>query len=212
MAVGESRIRLGILASGSGTNLEAIAQAIHDGDVPAEIAVVISDNPKAFALERAKRRGILYRVVQLSEFDDRPSFDREVLAALTSAQVDLVALAGYMKLVGAEMIEAFPNRIMNIHPALLPCFPGEQGVPDALDYGVKVSGVTVHFVDEGLDTGPIIAQEAVPVEEGDDVESLHNRIHAAEYRIYPKAIRLFAEGRLVVDGRRVRVLPGHDLD
>ena len=179
MAVGESRIMLGILASGSVTNLEAIAQAIHDGDVHAEIAIVISDNTKAFALERAKRRGILYRVVQLSEFDDRPSFDREVLAALTSAQVDLVALAGYMKLVGAEMIEAFPNRIMNIHPALLPCFPGEQGVPDALDYGVKVSGVTVHFVYEGLDTGPIIAQEAVPVEDGDDVESLHNRIHAA---------------------------------
>jgi len=210
MATGESRIRLGILASGSGSNLEAIAQAINDGDVPAEIAIVISDNPSAFALERAKRRGILYKVVDLADFGDRPSFDREVLAALASAQVDLVVLAGYMKLVGREILEAFPNRIMNIHPALLPCFPGEHGVPDALDYGVKVSGVTVHFVDEGLDTGPIVAQEAVPVEEGDDVDSLHNRIHVAEYRIYPRAIRLFAEGRLVVDGRRVRVLPGQD--
>jgi phosphoribosylglycinamide formyltransferase-1 len=197
MAIPESRIRLGILASGSGTNLEAIAQAINDGDVAAEIAIVISDNPGAFALERAKRRGILYKVVDLADFPDRPSFDREVLA-------------GYMKLVGNEIIAAFPNRIMNIHPALLPCFPGEHGVPDALDHGVKVSGVTVHFVDEGLDTGPIVAQEAVPVEEGDDVESLHNRIHMAEYRIYPRAIGLFAEGRLVVDGRRVRVLPGHD--
>jgi phosphoribosylglycinamide formyltransferase-1 len=208
MAIGESRIRLGILASGSGTNLEAIAQAINDGDVPAEIAIVISDNPGAFAL--AKRRGILYEVVDLADFPDRPSFDSEVLAALASARVDLVVLAGYMKLVGKEIIEAFPNRIMNVHPALLPCFPGEHGVPDALDYGVKVSGVTVHFVDGGLDTGPIVAQEAVAVEEGDDVESLHNRIHAAEYRLYPRAIRLFAEGRLVVDGRRVRVLPGDD--
>jgi len=206
----ESRTRLGILASGSGTNLEAIAQAINDGDVAAEIAIVVSDNPGAFALERAKRRGILYKVVDLADFPDRPSFDREVLGALTSANVDLVVLAGYMKLVGNEIIAAFPNRIMNIHPALLPCFPGEHGVPDALDHGVKVSGVTVHFVDEGLDTGPIVAQEAVPVEEGDDVESLHNRIHMAEYRIYPRAIGLFAEGRLVVDGRRVRVLPGHD--
>jgi len=210
MAIPESRIRLGILASGSGTNLEAIAQAIKDGDVAAEIAIVVSDNPRAFALERAKRRGILYKVVTLADFEDRPSFDREVLAALESAHVDLVVLAGYMKLVGKEIIAAFPNRIMNIHPALLPCFPGEHGVPDALDYGVKVSGVTVHFVDEGLDTGPIVAQEAVPVEEGDDVESLHNRIHAAEYRVYPRAIRLFAQGRLVVDGRRVRVLPGRD--
>ncbi|HEY5493272.1 MAG TPA: phosphoribosylglycinamide formyltransferase [Candidatus Anoxymicrobiaceae bacterium] len=210
MVIPESRTRLGILASGSGTNLEAIAQAINDGDVAAEIAIVVSDNPGAFALERAKRRGILYKVVDLADFPDRPSFDREVLGALTSANVDLVVLAGYMKLVGNEIIAAFPNRIMNIHPALLPCFPGEHGVPDALDHGVKVSGVTVHFVDEGLDTGPIVAQEAVPVEEGDDVESLHNRIHMAEYRIYPRAIGLFAEGRLVVDGRRVRVLPGHD--
>lgn len=210
MVIPESRTRLGILASGSGTNLEAIAQAINDGDVAAEIAIVVSDNPGAFALERAKRRGILYKVVDLADFPDRPSFDREVLGALTSANVDLVVLAGYMKLVGNEIVAAFPNRIMNIHPALLPCFPGEHGVPDALDHGVKVSGVTVHFVDEGLDTGPIVAQEAVPVEEGDDVESLHNRIHMAEYRIYPRAIGLFAEGRLVVDGRRVRVLPGHD--
>lgn len=205
-----SRIRLAVLASGSGTNLEAIAQAIDDGDIPAEIAVLVSDNPEAFAIERARRRGIATRVLKMSSYTDRAAFDHAVTGELQAARVDLVVLAGYMKLVGNEIVEAFRNRIMNIHPALLPCFPGEQGVKDALDYGVKVSGVTVHFVDEGLDTGPIIAQDAVPVEESDDIETLHNRIHFSEYRIYPRAIRLFAEGRLVVDGRRVRILPGRD--
>ena len=198
---------LGVLVSGSGTNMEAIAQAIEDGDLPARIALVVSDNPGAFALERAKRRSIPTRVIELREFPDRPSFDRAVIEALESEGVELVVLAGFMKLIGPEMVDAFASRIMNIHPALLPSFPGEQGVVDALEHGVKVSGVTVHFVDGGLDTGPIIAQAAVPVEEGDDAESLHRRIHEAEYRIYPQAIRLFAEGRLAVDGRRVRVLP-----
>jgi len=210
MAVEDKPIDIGVLASGSGTNLEAIAQAIADGDVPARIAVVISDNPEAFALERAQRRGIATRVMEVGEFTDRPSFDRAIIEALREAGVDLVVLAGFMKLIGPEMVDAFPSQIMNIHPALLPSFPGEHGVPDALEHGVKVTGVTVHFVDKGLDTGPIIAQEAVPVEEDDDAETLHNRIHASEYRIYPRAIKLFAQGRLVVDERRVRVLPGQD--
>jgi len=200
-------IKLAVLASGSGTNLEAIAQSIDDGEVPARIALVLSDNPEAFALERARRRDIPTRVIRLSDFPDRPSYDRAVAAALQEAGVDLVALAGYMLLAGPELVRAFSGRIMNIHPALLPSFPGTHGVRDALGHGARVSGVTVHFVDEGLDTGPIIVQEAVPVEEGDNEESLHNRIHQAEYRAYPLAIRLFAEGRLVVEGRRVRVLP-----
>jgi phosphoribosylglycinamide formyltransferase-1 len=203
----EKRTRLGVLASGSGTNLEAIAQAIDDGDVPATVALVLSDNPDAFALERARRRGIETRVINLRDYEDRPAYDRAIVDALEKAGVDLVVLAGYMKLVGPGFIDAFSGRIMNIHPALLPSFPGEQGVKDALEHGVKVSGVTVHFVDKGLDTGPIIVQEAVPVEEGDDVETLHNRIHLAEYRAYPLAIRLFAQGRLLIEGRRVRVLP-----
>ena len=203
----EKRTRLGVLASGSGTNLEAIAQAIDDGDVPATVALVLSDNPDAFALERARRRGIETRVINLRDYEDRPAYDRAIVDALEKAGVDLVVLAGYMKLVGPGFIDAFSGRIMNIHPALLPSFPGEQGVKDALEHGVKVSGVTVHFVDKGLDTGPIIVQEAVPVEEGDDVEMLHNRIHLAEYRAYPLAIRLFAQGRLLIEGRRVTVLP-----
>ena len=203
----EKRTRLGVLASGSGTNLEAIARAIDDGDVPATVVLVLSDNPDAFALERARRRGIETRVINLRDYEDRPAYDRAIVDALEKAGVDLVVLAGYMKLVGPGFIDAFSGRIMNIHPALLPSFPGEQGVKDALEHGVKVSGVTVHFVDKGLDTGPIIVQEAVPVEEDDDVETLHNRIHLAEYRAYPLAIRLFAQGRLLIEGRRVRVLP-----
>lgn len=201
------RIKLGVLASGSGTNLEAIAQAIESGGVPASIVVLLSDNSEAFALERARRRGIPTRVVELKYLSDRAAFDHAVLEALLEAGVELIVLAGYMKLVGNEIIEAYRGRIMNIHPALLPSFHGEHGVRDALEHGVKVSGVTVHFVDEGLDTGPIIIQEAVPVEEEDDEASLHNRIHLAEYRVYPQAIRLFAEGRLVVEGGKVKVLP-----
>jgi phosphoribosylglycinamide formyltransferase-1 len=207
MSRGDRKINVAVLASGSGTNLEAIARAIEDGELPAKIVLVLSDNPSAFALERARRRGIPTRVVLLSDYPDRPSYDREIVQALEEARVDLVALAGYMKLAGPELVRAFSGRIMNIHPALLPSFPGTHGARDALEHGVKVSGVTVHFVDEGLDTGPVIVQEAVPVEEGDDEETLHNRIHQAEYRQYPKAIRLFAEGRLEIDGRTVRVIP-----
>lgn len=206
MSRNEKNISIAVLASGSGTNLEAIAQAIEDGEVPARITVVISDNPEAFALERAHRRGIPTRVIELKDYPDRPAFDRAIMEALFRAEVDLVVLAGYMKLVGKEILDAFQGRIMNIHPALLPSFPGEHGVADALAHGVKVSGVTVHFVDEGLDSGPIILQEAVPVEEGDDEESLHGRIHMAEYRVYPLAIKFFAQGRLKIDGRRVHIL------
>jgi phosphoribosylglycinamide formyltransferase-1 len=202
----EKKISIAVLASGSGTNFEAIAQAIEDGEVPARIALLISDNPGAFALERAGRRGIPTRVIELKDYPDRRGFDAAIRDTLLQASVDLVVLAGYMKLVGKEILEEFPGRIMNIHPALLPSFPGEHGVADALEHGVKVSGVTVHFVDEGLDSGPIIVQEAVPVVESDDEESLHQRIHLAEYRAYPLAISLFAQGRLRIEGRRVRVL------
>jgi phosphoribosylglycinamide formyltransferase 1 len=200
-------ITVAVLASGSGTNLEAILIEIEKGALPATVVAVISDNPDAYALERARKRGIDTKVVERKDYPDRGAFDRAVLEAVRASGAQLVVLAGYMKLISDEMVEALRGRIMNIHPALLPSFPGEQGVLDALDYGVKVSGVTVHFVDEGLDTGPIIVQRAVPVEEGDDVESLHARIHQAEYVAYPEAINLFAQGRLWLDGRKVRVLP-----
>lgn len=200
-------IRLGVLASGNGTNLEAIAAAIDAGELPAEIAIVISDRHDAFVLERARRLELANRHIDPSCFESRLHFDREVISTLNSADVDLVVLAGYMRIVGHEMVAAFRNRIMNIHPSLLPSFPGVHGVRDALEHGSKVSGVTVHFVDEGLDTGPIIIQEVVPVMEGDDEQVLHERIHQVEYKAYPHAIRLFAEGRLMIEGSRVRILP-----
>ncbi|MBN1288411.1 MAG: phosphoribosylglycinamide formyltransferase [Actinobacteria bacterium] len=206
MSEKSGKINIAVLASGSGTNFEAIALAVEKESIPARIVVLISDNPEAFALERAVRLGIKTRVVELCGFRDRRSYDRAIMSILRDEDVDLVVLAGYMKLVGPELVLAYKGRIMNIHPALLPSFPGTHGVEDALEYGVKVSGVTVHFVDEGLDTGPVIAQEAVTVKEDDDAESLHNRIHEAEYRIYPEAIRLFAEGRLGITGGKVKVL------
>lgn len=198
--------RLGVLISGSGTNLENIARKIEEGYLRARIAVVISDREDAYGLVRARRHGLQAVFLDPESFPDRVSFDRELIRILRENRVDLVVLAGYMRLVSPEFVEAFRHRIMNIHPALLPSFPGTSGVVDALAYGVKVTGVTVHFVDEGLDTGPIIVQDAVPVLPGDDAESLHERIHGVEYRLYPEAIRLFCEGRLRVEGRHVRIL------
>jgi phosphoribosylglycinamide formyltransferase-1 len=198
--------RLGILASGSGTNLENIARAIERGELQARIAVVISDVAEAYALIRAASLGLKAAHVDLNSFPDRVSYDRELVRILRENDVDLVVLAGYMLLAGREFVEAFRGRIMNIHPALLPSFPGTSGVVDALAYGVKVTGVTVHFVDEGLDTGPVILQQAVPVRDGDTPESLHQRLHEVEYELYPQAIQYFCEGRLEVAGRKVRIL------
>ncbi len=198
--------RLGVLISGSGTNLENIARRIEEGSLPARIAVVISDREDAYGLVRARKHGLQAVFVDPASFPDRLSYDREIMRILRENEVELVVLAGYMRLVSPEFVEAFRNRIMNVHPALLPSFPGTSGVEDALAYGVKVTGVTVHFVDEGLDTGPIILQEAVPVLPGDDKDSLHQRIHEVEYRLYPEAIRLYCQGRLRVEGRRVVVL------
>jgi len=198
--------RLGVLVSGSGTNMENIAVQIEEHGMRARIVVVISDVEDAYALVRAGRHGLHGVFVDPDAFPDRSAYDREIARILEENGVDLVVLAGYMRLVGPEFVEAFRNRIVNIHPALLPSFPGTSGVADALAYGVKVTGVTVHFVDEGLDTGPIIVQDTVPVLPGDDDEKLHQRIHEVEYRLYPQAIRLFCEDRLRVEGRHVHIL------
>jgi len=196
-------IALGVLASGRGSNRQAILHACADPAFPARVRIVVSDVATAHALERAGRHGVEARHVDPKAFPTREAFDGAVVAALQEAAVDLVCLAGFMRLLSPHFVAAYRHRIMNIHPALLPAFPGLHVQRKAVEYGVKVSGCTVHFVDEGTDTGPIIIQAAVPVYDDDTEETLADRILRHEHQIYPQAIRLFAEGRLQVQGRRV---------
>jgi phosphoribosylglycinamide formyltransferase-1 len=195
---------MAVLVSGRGSNLQAIIDGIEAGKINGEIVAVISDKKRAYALKRAEGAGIQTIVI---EEDSREAFQRALLDCLSAVDPDLILLAGFMRLLSPAIIQSFPGRIMNIHPSLLPSFPGVQAQRQALEYGVKVTGCTVHFVDEGMDTGPIILQEAVPVLEEDDVDSLSARILEVEHRTYVKAIQLFAQGRLEIEGRRVRILP-----
>ncbi len=201
-----SKLRLGVLASGGGTNLQAIIDRIQDGSLNAEIALVISDKASAGALQRGRRAGIPVRCIAQRNYPDRLSFDRAMVEELRKARVELVILAGFMRLLSPLFLDAFPDRILNIHPALLPAFPGLNAQQQALQHGARLSGCTVHFVDSGVDTGPIVMQAAVPVLENDSVESLSQRILRQEHRIYPEAIRLFAEGRLRILHRRVIIV------
>ncbi len=196
---------IGVLASGRGSNFQSIIEAVESGYLKVTVRVLVSDNPAALAIERAKDHGIEHLVLQPKQFASRAEYFAGIAAELKRRDVGLVVLAGFMRVVGKPLIDAFPNRIMNIHPALLPSFPGLHGQKQALDYGVKIAGCTVHFVDEGMDTGPVIIQAAVPVRDDDTEDSLSARILAYEHRIYPEAIRLFSEGRLQVEGRRVLV-------
>lgn len=205
-----SKLRVGVLASGRGSNLQSLIDQSQAGQIDAQIVLVASNNAEAGALERAQKAGIATCVINHREFASREAFDTAMVAALRKAKVELVLLAGFMRLLSPVFIEAFPQRIMNIHPALLPAFPGLNVQRQALEYGARFSGCTVHFVDGGLDTGPIIIQAVVPILENDTEESLAARILAQEHRIYPRAVQLFAEGRLRVEGRRVRVLPPGD--
>jgi phosphoribosylglycinamide formyltransferase-1 len=194
---------ISVLASGNGTNLQAILDAIESGRIRgARLVLVISDNKEAFALERAKKHGIPAIHIDPKNYASREDFDREAVARLREAGTDLVVLAGFMRVVTPYFVRSFPRRIMNIHPALLPCFPGAHAVEDALEYGVKVAGCTVHFVDEGVDTGPIILQEALPVREDDTPETLRERIHVLEHRLYPRAISLWLQNKITILGRR----------
>lgn len=201
----DAPLRLAVLASGRGSNLQAIIDAIKEGRLRAVLAVVISNKAEAQALERARKHGAPAVFLDPKATPGREAYDAVILEHLRKHDVGLVALAGYMKIVTRVLIDAYANRIMNIHPSLLPSFPGLQAQQQALDGGAKVSGCTVHFVEEGVDTGPIIQQAAVPVLEGDTAESLEARILAQEHRIYPEAIQLFAEGCLTVEGRRVHI-------
>jgi len=194
--------RLGILLSGRGSNFEAIARRIAAGTLAAEISVVISNRPEARGLEIARERGLPTRVI-LSRGIEREEYDRGMVAELRARGVELVCLAGFMRLLSPEFCRAFPMRILNIHPSLLPAFPGLDAQKQALEHGVKITGCTVHFVDEKLDAGPIVLQAAVPVEDRDTVDTLSARILKEEHRIYSEAIRLVLSGRWRINGRRV---------
>ena len=201
-------MKIAVLVSGSGTNLQTLIEQLHQDETSAiEIAVVISDRQKAYALTRAKRAGIPTHVVKAQDFKNRVDFDSAISNLIDDYAVELVVLAGFMKLFQRPFVQHYKNRIINVHPTLLPAFPGAHPVTDTFAYGVKIAGVTVHFVDEGVDTGPIIAQAAVPVLDTDDQESLHNRIQIEEHKLYPEVIRWYAQGRLKVEGRKVSILP-----
>lgn len=198
-------VNLGVLVSGGGTNLQAMIDAIGDSRLDARIRTVVSNREEAYGLVRARRHGIPTRVVKHHDFSTREAYDRVLVEHLHASEVDLVVLAGFMRLLSPLFVRSFPNRIMNIHPALLPAFPGLHVQAKALEYGVRFAGCTVHFVNEECDAGPIIAQAVVPVLPDDTEESLSQRILLQEHRIYPMAIQLYAEGRLEVKGRTVRV-------
>ena len=200
-------LRIGVLASGSGTNLQAIIDRCQDGSLAAEIAVVITNNPGAGALDRADKAGIPTLCINHRDFSQREDFDTAVVKALQDARVDLVVLAGFMRIITQTFIDAFPERVINIHPALLPAFPGLHVQQQALDYGARFSGCTVHFVDGGVDTGPIIIQAVVAILPEDDADTLSARILEQEHKIYPRAIQLISEGRVRVDGRQVIIDP-----
>jgi phosphoribosylglycinamide formyltransferase-1 len=195
-------VKLGVLISGEGTNLQAIIDAVGRGKLKADIRVVISNKADARGLERARRHGIPAILIS-HRGKTREEFDHELVAALWAHEVELVACAGFMRLLSPVMVRAFPNRILNIHPALCPAFPGIDAQKAACDYGVRFSGCTVFFVTEGVDDGPIIIQAVVPVKPEDDPAAIAQRIHVQEHRIYPEAIRLYQQGRLEVRGRKV---------
>lgn len=200
-------LNLGILASGGGSNLQSLIDAVAEKKLDARICAVISDNPGAYALERAKKAGIPALTVVPEKGAGREAHDANLVAALKANGVDTVALAGYMLLTTPVLLDAFPRRVVNIHPALLPSFPGLHVQKAALEHGAKFSGCTVHFVDVGMDTGPIIIQAVVPIQDGDTEKTLGARILREEHRIYPQALQFLAEGRLKVVGRRVLLDP-----
>ncbi len=203
-------LKLGVLASGRGSNFQSIIDEIAAGRLDASIRILITDNPEAYAIERAREHSIDHHYIDPRAFGSRNDYFSWIVEEFKRRDVELVILAGYMRIVGKPLVDAYPNRIMNIHPAVLPSFKGLHGQKQAVDYGVRVSGCTVHFVDCGMDTGPIIIQAAVPVSPDDTEDALSERILRLEHKIFPYAIKLFSEGRLSVEGRRVKI-SGYEL-
>ncbi len=203
----DERMNIAVFASGRGSNFAAIIRAVKKGKIKANLALLVSDNPKAKAIAKAKRAGIKIALVKRENFNDKKGYEDKIIEHLKENNIELIVLAGYMRLVSAEFVAQYKDKIINIHPALLPSFKGAHAIKDAFDYGVKVTGVTVHFVDEKMDHGAIILQKAVMVEEGDSEDSLERKIHKIEHQLYPKAIQLVAEGKLKLQGRKVKILP-----
>jgi phosphoribosylglycinamide formyltransferase 1 len=197
--------RIAVFTSGFGSNLQALIDFSKNDNLSGEIVLVFSNKSSAFALQRARSNGIKAVFLDPEQFKTRVEFDERIAGILEEEKIDLVVLAGYMLLISQNFLAKFKNRIINIHPALLPSFKGTHGIKDAFDYGVKVTGVTVHFVDEGLDNGPIIMQQAVEVSEDDSAETLEEKIHAAEHKLYPQAVKYFCTGKLKIIGRKVLI-------
>jgi phosphoribosylglycinamide formyltransferase-1 len=199
------KMNIAVFASGRGTNFAAIIRAVKKGKIKANLSLLVCDNPLAGALGKARRAGIKIALVKREDFPKKIDFENKIIEHLENEKIDLIVLAGYMRLVSPELVARYKGRMINIHPALLPSFKGTQGIKDAFDYGVKVTGVTVHFVDEEMDHGPIILQAAVKIEEDDTLESLEAKVHKIEHKLYPEAVGLFVEGRLSLEGRKVKI-------
>jgi phosphoribosylglycinamide formyltransferase-1 len=198
-------MNIAVFCSGNGSNFQAIVNSIKAGEISAKIALIVCDNPQAFALERAKKEGVKSALIERDVFLTKEEFEAKIIKHLEQENIELICLAGFMRLVSPAFVKKYHHKILNIHPALLPSFKGTQAIKDALDYGVRVTGVTVHFVDEKVDHGPIILQQAIEIKDSDTEESLAHRIHEIEHRLYPEAVKLFVEGKLKIEGRKVRI-------
>lgn len=197
---------IAVFASGNGSNFQAILNAAQKGKIPADIKLLVCDNTEAYVLKRAQRAKIKAFIVDRRDFLNRKGLEEQILKKLRAEKIDLIALAGFMRILSADFVRRYKNKILNIHPALLPSFKGADAIKDAFRYGVKITGVTVHFVDEEMDHGPIILQEAVKISKGDSLEVLEKRIHRLEHRIYPQAIKLLLENKLCLQGRNVTII------
>jgi len=199
-------MKFAVFASGNGSNLQSIINAVKKGAIKAELALVLSDNPKAYALERAKAAEIKTLVVNPKDFTNPQSMDRQIVIYLKEAKIDFIVLAGYMRIITPFLIKQYERKVLNVHPSLLPAFKGRNSIKDAFTYGAKVTGVTIHYVDEQVDHGPIILQEGCKIYEKDTLESLEEKIHKIEHKIFPKAVALFADERLKISRRKVKIL------
>ncbi len=199
-------MKIAVLVSGNGSNLQALIDAQEKNELAGgRIGLVVSNKPEAFALERARKAGIKTFVLDHAGFGSREEYDRELVRKLKEENIELIVMAGFMRILSEYFVDEYNGRMLNIHPALLPSFKGVHGIKDAFEYGVKITGVTVHFVDKELDGGPVILQSCVCIEEDDTLDTLEEKIHREEHRLYPEAVRLFVQGKIVVEGRKVRL-------